>query len=306
VTLSPQEQEELAAKPTENLQAYDLYLRGRSYARRLTRQDFEFALQMFENAVLLDPEFALAYAAIAKVSAQYHYNYDRKKSWLERSREASRKATSLQPQIPEVKVAQAWILYTQGEYTEAVHVAREAIDRKKDTEGAYYLMLRALFAAGRYQEVAGIAEAAIESSGTDYNVYVPIINALDSLGKKDALEKLRQREILALEGHLKTVPEDARARMLLAADYASAGREEDALREASLATTLRPDDANVQYNAACVYGQLDRKPEALAAIKKSWEGGMRDPDWARRDPDLVLLHGDPEFEKLFPPAEGEA
>jgi serine/threonine protein kinase len=39
ITLSPQEQQELAARPTENLQAYDLYLRGKSYARRLTRQD---------------------------------------------------------------------------------------------------------------------------------------------------------------------------------------------------------------------------------------------------------------------------
>ena len=65
ITLTPQEQEALAAKPTENLQAYDLYLRGRSYARRLTRQDLEFALQMFENAVALDPKFALAHAAIA-------------------------------------------------------------------------------------------------------------------------------------------------------------------------------------------------------------------------------------------------
>ena len=99
-------------------------------------------------------------------------------------------------------------------------------------------------------------------------------------------------------------PDDPRF-VFLAADYASTDREEDALREASLATTLRPDDANVQYNAACVYGQLGKKPEALAAIKKSWEGGMRDPDWARRDPDLVLLHGDPEFERLFPAAEGE-
>ncbi len=51
VTLSPQEQAALAAKPTENLQAYDLYLRGKSYARRWTRQDLEFARQMFENAV---------------------------------------------------------------------------------------------------------------------------------------------------------------------------------------------------------------------------------------------------------------
>src|SRR5213078_5305423 len=69
ITLSPQEQEAIAAKPTENLQAYDLYLRGKSYARRLQRQDLEFALQMFENAVILDPNFALAYAAIANVCA---------------------------------------------------------------------------------------------------------------------------------------------------------------------------------------------------------------------------------------------
>src|SRR6266436_888954 len=70
ITLSPQEQEAIAAKPTDNLQAYDLYLRGKSYARRLQRQDLEFALQMFENAVILDPNFALAYAAIANVCAQ--------------------------------------------------------------------------------------------------------------------------------------------------------------------------------------------------------------------------------------------
>src|SRR5271163_3624898 len=72
VTLSPEELEALAIKPTENLQAYDLYLRGKRYARRLTRQDVEFALQMFENAVALDPSFALAYAACANACAMYY------------------------------------------------------------------------------------------------------------------------------------------------------------------------------------------------------------------------------------------
>src|SRR4029077_4412625 len=69
VTLSPQEQAELAAKPTENPQAYDLYLRGKSYARRMTKQDLEFARQMFEQAIALDSKFALAYAAVANVCA---------------------------------------------------------------------------------------------------------------------------------------------------------------------------------------------------------------------------------------------
>jgi tetratricopeptide (TPR) repeat protein len=300
VTLSPEEKEDLAARPTDNLQAYDLYLRGRSYARRHTRQDLEFALEMFGNAVGLDPEFALAYAATANVCAQYHYNYERKKTWLERSREASRRAVSLKPQLPEVKVAQAWILYTQGEYSEAVHVAQEATERKRDTEGAYYLMLRALFAAGRYQEVAAMAEAAIEASGTDYNVYVPIVNALGALGKKETEAQMRQRFIQALEGHLKTVPEDARARVLLGGHYAILGRVDEAVREVTLATSLRSNEATVLYNAACVYAQLGRKPESLEILKKAHAAGFTDPDWARRDPDLTLLRGDPEFERLYP------
>jgi len=129
---------------------------------------------------------------------------------------------------------------------------------------------------------------------------VPIVNALGALGKKDALENMRQREIQALESHLKTVPEDARARSVLAGDYAAMGRAEEAVREANLSITLRPNEATVLYNAACVFCQLERKPEALAALRKAWEAGSKDPSWARRDPDLALLHGDPEFERLYP------
>jgi hypothetical protein len=119
ITLTPQEQEALAAKPTGNPQAYDLFLRGRSYARRMVRQDLEFALQLYENAVAQDPEFALAYAAIANVCAVYHYNFEREASWLERARAASQKAIALEPELPEAKVAQAWILYASAEYEEA-------------------------------------------------------------------------------------------------------------------------------------------------------------------------------------------
>ncbi len=300
ITLTPQEQEALAAKPTENLQAYDLYLRGRSYARRHTRQDLEFALQMFENAVAQDPGFALAHAAIAQVCAHYHYNYERQQTWLDRSLEASRKAMALQPQLPEVKVAQAWIFYAKGDYGEAVRLTQEAVERTRDCEGAFYLMMRAMFASGRNQELAAIADTALEASGTDYNVYVPVVNALGALGKKEALGKVRQQAIQALENHLRTVPEDARARVLLATNYAALGRDEEAVREANLAMALRSNEAMVLYNAACVFGQLARKADALGALRKSWDAGFKDPDWARRDPDLAILHGDPEFDRLYP------
>jgi non-specific serine/threonine protein kinase len=301
ITLTPQEQQALASRPTENLQAYDLYLRGKSYARRLTRQDLEFALQMFENAVSMDPRFALAHAAIAKVCAEYHYNFQRDATWIGRAMAASQRAVALQPELPEVQIANAWVLYAGNQYDEAVRSAKEAIGRKRDCEGAYYLLGRALFAAGRYQEVANMADGALEASGDDYNVYVPISNALGALGKDEALLNVRQRMSLALENHLKPVPEDARARVLLAGNYAVLGRLEDAVREANLAMALRPNEATVLYNLACVFCMMKKKPEGLEALRKAWNAGFKEADWARRDPDLSFLHGDPEFEQLYPP-----
>jgi len=300
IQLSPQEQEALAAKPTDNLQAYDLYLRGRSYARRLTRQDLEFALQMYENAVTQDSNFALAFAAIANVCAYYHAHYAREDVWIHRARAAAERAMELQPDVPEVMVAQAWILYAKGQYDEMTAIVRNVIAHKRDCEGAYYLLLRGLYASGKYQEVANVADEAIQSSGTDYNVYVPIINSLGALGKEEALRNIRHRGIQALEGHLRQVPEDARARILLAPWYAMEGRPEDAVRETNLAMLLRPNEAMVHYNAACTLCLMNKKTEAMDALSKAWRNGFKDADWARRDPDLAILRGDPEFEKLYP------
>ncbi len=300
VTLTPQEQAELAAKPTENLQAYDLYLRGKSYARRWTRQDLEFARQMFENATTLDPRFALAYAAIANVCGLYYYICGRDPVWMERAKVASERATELGPHLPEVDVARAWVLYAGGQIDETIQVVRQAIARKPDCEGGYYVLCRALFSAGRYQELAEIAEVAIQASGEDYNVFSPIQNALGALGKTDALRNLRQRRTQTIEAHLRKVPEDVRARIMLGIDYAVAGRTEDAMREINLATTLRPDEAMVLYNAACAYGVMHKVPEAIDALRRAWELGYRDANWTRRDPDLAILHGQPEFERMYP------
>jgi non-specific serine/threonine protein kinase len=300
ITLSPQEQAAIAAKPTENLQAYDLYLRGKSYARRLTQQDLEFALQMFESAIGLDPRFALAYAGIANVCAQHHYRHGSGSGWLDRARDAAEKAVSLQPHLPEAHVGRGWVFYANKQNDEAVTEARMALAQKPDCEGVYYMLGRALFAAGRYQEIIEVADEAVRVSGADYNIYVPIINALKALGKSEAERHMNVRRTEALETHLREVPDDARARMQLAITFASLDRPEEAMREANLATVLRPNEPTVLYNAACTFCMLGRKAEALQAIKKAWDAGFKDAVWARRDPDLAILHDEPEFDRLYP------
>jgi non-specific serine/threonine protein kinase len=230
----------------------------------------------------------------------FYCNYSREQVWVERAREASGRAVALRWDLPEVQVSQAWVLYAAELHDEAVRMVKKAIERKRDCEGAYYLLCRSLFAAGRYQEVLDVAEAAIEASGEDYNVYVPILNSLGAMGKEEAKRNMTQRRMAALENHLKQVPEDARARILLGGSYSVLGRVEDALRELNLALTLRANEASILYNAACTYCYLQKKPEALDALRKAWEAGFKDSVWARRDPDLTLLHGDPEFERLYP------
>jgi tetratricopeptide (TPR) repeat protein len=266
----------------------------------MTRQDLDFALQMFESAVAIDPKFALAHAAIANASVFCYVNFEREQRWLDRANASVQRALAISPDAPEVQVAEGWIMYGSSNYEEASRRARTAIERKADCDGAYVLLGRSLFAAGRYPEVLEIADAAIKASGNDYNTYVPIMNAMGALGKRDALRNITIQRVQVLEAHLMNVAEDARARTILAGDYAALGRIDDCNREANLAMALRPNDALVAYNIACMYCNLGRKEDGMKTLRKAWEAGFRDSDWARNDPDLALLHGDPEFERLYP------
>jgi non-specific serine/threonine protein kinase len=93
---------------------------------------------------------------------------------------------------------------------------------------------------------------------------------------------MRQREIQALEGHIRTVPEDARRAACCSPPTTRDGRTEEAMREANLGVTLRPNEATVLYNAACVFCQLGRKAEGMAALKKAWDAGSSTPTGAAR------------------------
>ena len=301
IALSPQEQEALAVKPTENLQAYDLYLRGRNYARRVGRQDLQFALQMYENAVALDPGFALAHAALACICAQHYYYFERQQQWIDRAVAATRKAIAIGHDSPAIGIAEAWVEFAEGRYTDAVDKTRAALARDPDLDGGYDLLGRALFESGRYQEIVDGMEQALAHAGENYNTAMSIHNALGALGKKDALNNYVHREVAIYEGAVKKVPEDARARVLLAGAYALQGRFEDAKKEADMAMILRPGDTMVLYNVACNFCLMNNPKDAMIALRKAREAGYANAPWARQDPDLAILHGTPEFEELFPP-----
>jgi len=299
ITLTPSEQKLLAAKPTGDTRAYDFYLKGRAYSRRQTRSDLDLALQMFEHAILLDPSFALAHAGIAGACGLVYEWHDKEERWLERGRTACERALALDPSLPEALVGRARLYYTQHRYDDSIRDVRRAIELKKDCDGAYNILARSLFECDRWAEALETIGQALAVNGDDYNVYVPYTNMYEGLGRAEDAAKLREREIVVLEQQLREVPEDVRARILLAADYAATGRQDEAGRELQRAVDLRPHDSNILYNAACTYGVMKKKPEAIGMLRRAKAAGYVNTDWIRRDPDLACLHGEPEFEKLF-------
>jgi len=97
-----------------------------------------------------------------------------------------------------------------------------------------------------------------------------------------------------------------RARILLACNLAYSGEAEESTRHLQTAVALRPSDGNTLYNAACTYGVLARKAEALETLKKAVAAGYGNLNWAARDSDLDCLHDDPEFRKLVGLSESPA
>ena len=136
--LSPQEKERVETKPTTNADAYVLYLRGREYQTRPDNllQDFKSAINLFDQAVKLDPKFALAHARLsATVSIVYHF-YEPIEAWRLRAENEALESLRLQPNLGEGHLALGlYHYYVEGDYEAALRelaLATEALPNDGD------------------------------------------------------------------------------------------------------------------------------------------------------------------------------
>jgi len=212
ITLTPQEEKTIGLKPTGNTQAYDFYLRGRSYTRR---ENTDYALQMFEQAIQLDRTFALAYAGIAHLCGLIYELRDQSPDWIARGLAACDRAMALAPELPEVMVARARLFYAQKKFDETELMARRAIERKRDCDGSWNILGRALLSQGKYEEAVSLAEQALDANGDDYNTYIPYHVCMKHLKLQVEAENLRSRMVVVLRQQLEMVPEDVRAHLVV-------------------------------------------------------------------------------------------
>src|SRR5450631_865275 len=118
-------------------------------------------------------------------------------------------------------------------------MAGRAIERKRDSDGSLNILGRALLSQSKYQEASELVEQALEANGDDYNTYVPYGVCLERLGRKKEAERLRERMNIILRQQLEIVPEDVRARILLASNLAAIGEAEEAIWDLQTAVELR-------------------------------------------------------------------
>ena len=122
-TLSPQEKAQVEAKPTDNADAYVLYLRARDYQTRPDNlmQDFRSAMRLFEQAIALDPRFALAHARLAATTSNLYHFYEPTEPLKQKAHAEALESLRLQPNLGEGHLALGlYHYYMEGDYDAAL------------------------------------------------------------------------------------------------------------------------------------------------------------------------------------------
>jgi adenylate cyclase len=169
VRLLPGEKKAIELAPTENVEAYTYYLRGRQFFHRHTKTYYGFAKRMFVKAVELDPLYARAYAGIADCDSFLFLNYNMSVS-LEGILATSGKALDLESGLAEAHASRGLALSLEQRYLEAEAEFERAIALDRNLFEARYFYGRACFAQGKLEHAANHFERAIEIKPDDYQV----------------------------------------------------------------------------------------------------------------------------------------
>jgi TolB-like protein/predicted Zn-dependent protease len=167
--LTGPEQQALEQKPTNNPQAYDAYLRGIAlYGEANTLDQLSKSMQAFEEAVRLDPNFAMAWARLARLNSFWYFWLEAKPSLRAAVEKSLETAMRLRPDLPEVQLAQAFYQYFVLRDLEGARRNFERLLTKlpNDTDIPFSLVIIAL-KQGRWDESRAYVDRAIELNPRD-------------------------------------------------------------------------------------------------------------------------------------------
>ena len=206
LTILEPERRALTARPTENLEAYDLYLRGREHGDRgwayLDETEFDTAIELFERATVLDPDFALPYLRMCYIhSRMYFFGVDRTRGRLTRARTAVNRALELQPNDPEAQRILGFFHYwCLADYDRAAEIF-EAVQKARpnyDPQLLGYIQRR----QGKWGECVETLERAFRINPRDTQIIYELGGANISLHRFEEAEKWFNIALSIYPGHL--------------------------------------------------------------------------------------------------------
>ena len=299
IVLSDEEKKAIEKVSTGNVQAYDYYLRGRTFFHQHRRTSMEHARQMFTRAIEVDPNYARAYAGIADCCSILFMYFDARESNLKQADKASQKALDLDPDLAEAHSARGLSYSLSKRYDLAREEFETAMRLDPKLYEAPYFYARAYLAQGMAYEAAPLFERASELRPDDYQARAFLAASYSQQGRIGEASKALRRAITAIEKWLDTNPDDARALNLGATIWSNLGETEKAVEWAKRSLAIDPEDPQLLYNVACVYAIEAQKEDAIKCLERAIDKGYGHREWIQHDPDLNSLRSDPRFKSLL-------
>src|SRR6266403_1682924 len=300
VKLLPQEKKSIGQTPTDNVEAYTYYLRGRQFMQRHSKSNYQLARRMFAKAVELDPLYARAYAGIADCDSFLFLHYHLE-AGIDSILATSAKALALDNRLAEAHASRGLALSLGQQREEAIAEFEEAIGLDPNSFEAHYFYARACVTQGKLERAAALFERAAENKPDDFQALCLLIPMYRSLGRQPEMERAARRGIERAESELTLHPENPRAAYFGANALATLGEKDRAREWAARALAIDPDDVLIQYNVACVYSLLGDLEQAFDLLERLLPnaGYELKHGWIKHDSDLDPLRSHPRFQKIM-------
>ena len=326
--LTGSEQHVIAARPTANSEAHQLYLKGRFFWNKRTGNDLKKSIDYFQQAIAADPNYALAYAGVADAYVFLPgYTAGSPQDCYPKAKAAAKKALELDDTLAEAHttLAIALLLY-DFDFAQAIREFQHAIELNPNYATAHQqygniglidlgrfddaiaegnraaeldplsLVINAdvganYYYARRYDEAIAQLRKTLEMDPGYYYAYITLGEALEMKGAGDTAIAEYQKA--------RALNDDPSVLGLLAHAYAASGTKTEALKILDQLKALSKQRYVAAYSFTLVYLGLGDKEEALHWLEQSYQdraGG--DIEGIRVDPFLDSLRGDPRFEAL--------
>jgi serine/threonine protein kinase/Flp pilus assembly protein TadD len=299
LTLSAKERDALRRASTQDVDAFDYYLRGRKFFYKYDKQGITFALELFERAIDLDPSYARAYSGVADSCAYLYMYAARENTYLERAEAAAKKAVSLDPELAEAHASLGTALSLNHRHAKAEESFRTAIRLNPGLFEAHYFFARDSFAQGKLDQAIEQYEEASRARPEDYQSPLLVAQSYDDLGRHEEAAASRSRGVAIVAEHLKLNPDDVRALYMGANGLVALGEIDKGLDWARRALDLDPRDPMLLYNVACIYSLAGKAAEALDCLERAVDAGLNQKEWLQHDSNLDLIRQDARFAVLM-------